>query len=483
MTKESSDKIVTLCESWWATLANSTRHDQHQFAEQFLGLLGWAGSEAAPIRVEWAHPSGTAYVLRGGAETAVAAHFVGPGLLDPPGSLVERGLDFCTTTRKLVSDTHAANIPYALITDLYRSYLYDVRGDELLLHADTPRDFDRELTPVLGKADVERGALEEVRRPPRSHAARQLREWCQRWCSQLCTEHPLLTEEAASAAIDRLLVTGFLLDHDVLKGGFCEVKKRWGELTALASGGRPGGSGQGLVRFFGELWNDWRADLFVPIPRLDETLLMDAVAAPMLKEFGLLSRSKLSIATILESFNYGDPAEKARVRMVPEANKERETYFAKQTAETISAARVELDIAYEGYRAIFYWFDKLVALYGRLETAFDAQAARQPASEDLDLLAWAELAAAKPRALSDKRAFAVESGLMIYYTTPRQLRIARLMLYLHLISRCHQANDRLVRFPDLRETFRSKPRLVDVDRKWSGRRASDTGDDAEAVSV
>ena len=39
--------------------------------------------------------------------------------------------------------------------------------------------------------------------------------------------------------------------------------------------------------------------------------------ARLLVDASLLSQGKLDTATILESFNYGDPQEKLRVRMVP----------------------------------------------------------------------------------------------------------------------------------------------------------------------
>lgn len=466
--KESSDKIVRLCESWWTTLANSTRSDEHQFAGQLLALLGWTGPEAAPVSPAWTKTPGVCCVLRGGGDLAVAAYFVGPGLLEPPGALVERNLDFCAATRALTADTRAANIPYAFITDLYRSYLYDIRGDELLLHADTPVEFEREIAPVLVRDDVERGALEEVRRQPRSYAARQLREWCQRWSAQLSAGNPLISEESAAAAIDRLFVLGFLLSHDVLRNSGCELQKSWDGLCALAACDPPEGCGKALTELFGELWTKWGAGVFAPVAHLEDALSSDMTVALVLREFALLSRGKFSIATILESFNYGEPAEKARVRMVPEPNKDREAYLAKQTAETIGEARIELDIAYEGYRAVFYWFDKLVALYERLEASFDGQPRNDaPVSGGLDLLTWAEEAASKPRALGDKRAFAAESGLVIYCASPRQWRIARMMLCLHFIGRCYQAHDYPARFPGLHETIKPRPRTLDVDRRWS----------------
>lgn len=481
MTKASSQEITRQCESWWAKLADSTRVEQHHVAEHVLALLGWTNPECVQTQASWMQAANLSYVLRCGAQTSLAAHFVTPGTIEPPSSIVDRGLDFCETTRLLANGTRSLHIRYAFVTDLYRWYLYDVEADELLLYADTPPDFERELAGVLSRADVERGALEELRRQPRSYAARQLREWCHRWCGEFCGTRQALPEETAFLAIDRLLVLGFLLNQNVVKHPRWDVGKRFGDLISLAFSSSPAGVGRALTTLFGDLWEHWHAGLFAPAPPLEEILVRDAMAVPFVKEFALLSHTKLTIATILESFNYGEPAEKARVRMVPDVNKERETYLAKWTWLTVDEARLELDIQEEGYRAIFLWFDKLVDLYERLDIEFEAQSGHRVVPEDLDLLAWAEMAAAKPAALSDKRRHAAERGLRIYYASSRQLRTARLMLYLHVISRSHQDKERMLEFPDLTETLKVRPRSLDADRRWMSQPAQDLDEESEVV--
>ena len=174
---ESSREITKLCETWWERLADNTKGDQHRFAERLLDLLGWRCAVPMEPKPVLAHVGAVSYLLRGGSDAAFAAHFVMPGSLEPPTSLAKRGLDFCENTRLLVNETRLMNIDYAFITDLNRSYLYDVRRDELLLSADTPAEFRRTFADVLNQTDVERGALDEIRRPPRSEVARRLREW------------------------------------------------------------------------------------------------------------------------------------------------------------------------------------------------------------------------------------------------------------------------------------------------------------------
>lgn len=453
--------LTKLCESWWETLADSTKAEQHRYAERFLTLLGWN----TPPQLDRRPPGALSYVLRGGSQSAVIAHFLMPGSLESPRALVERGLDFCEATRALVDATRTHNASYAFITDLHRSYLYDVRTDELLLHADTPAQFNQEFGGALNRSDVEHGSLEEVRRQPRSYLARQLREWCQRWCETLSADSRV-SEELAHQAIDRLLVLRYLFDHDIMKRPGWRLQQRYADLLAMAFGPSPQGCGQNLVMLFHDIWLDLKTGLFAAAPPLDAVLEQDSIAAPLLREFSLLSRCKFTIATILESFNYGEAAEKARVRMIPEENADRNAYLAMQTVDTVDSAHIEVDISDEGYRAILQWFDKLVALYDRLELDFSHHAQpRIPENEELDLFTWSELNAARPSALGDRLHHAIERGLTVYFMSPRQNRTARLMLYLHVISRYEQSKQRFLRFPNIEATLKPRPRMLEADRK------------------
>lgn len=56
-----------------------------------------------------------------------------------------------------------------------------------------------------------------------------------------------------------------------------------------------------------------------------------------------------------------------RVRAVPDSNDERDHFLSRQTVSTVDSARIEIDLLEEGYRSIFHWFDKVVAVYERLE--------------------------------------------------------------------------------------------------------------------
>lgn len=458
-------EIKKLCESWWEDLADATREEQQRFASRFLQLLGWGNVEPLEASPAGRHPSTLSYILRPASQPAIATHFVIPGSLESPGALVERCLDFCETARSLVDATRAFDLRYCFVTDLFRSYLYDTRTEELLLYADSPADFQREFGDVMSSAEVAQGALDGVRRQPRSYLARQLREWSHRWCESLAREIKSPTDLAA-LAVDRLFVLRFLVDQGILKRTGWRIQERFLQLLLQAAGRQPEGCGKRLTALFHDAWLDWKAGLFAPEPKLDDVLEKDAISTPLLREFLLLSRTKFDLLTILESFNYGEATEKARVRMIPEENEERKSLLARLTLDTIDDARVELDLEDEGYRAIFHWFDCLATAYERLGKEFDADShRRQDPTQEMDLFAWSEINAARPDALTDCFRHMVEKGLVIYYTSPRQYRTARLLLHLHLISRYREAKSPFAGFPRVEAALHRRPRLLESDRK------------------
>lgn len=462
--RDSSMEITRLCESWWERLTDSSRSEQRRFAEELLGLLDWHQPVPFTPKEGAMALSAAPYLLRAGGQTAVVAYFVMPGTLEPPSAMTERGLDCCTATRVLVQEARGVSANYVFISDLYRSYLYDARTEELLLGADDPRTFNETFVPVLSRTPLERGALEELRRQPRSVVARQLREWMQHW-ADLLSSRSRLAEDQALLVLDRLLVIRYLFDHDILRRTKWRLQQRFERLARQASEKQAGRCGEELARLFHDMWFDWRIDLFEPDAGIDEALAESGVVAGMLKEFNLLSRGKFSIATILESFNYGEPAEKMRVRMVPDVNEEREHYLNKQTLDTIDSARIDIDLVEEGYRAVFHWFDRVVALYDRLEGEFEVSAYHNaPEAKELDLFGWSELDANRPSACADRFAHACENGFGIYYNSARQYRIARLLLTLHLISRYDQARQAVDRLPSIRKVMMKRPVVLPAER-------------------
>lgn len=459
---EAAHRISRLCEGWQARVQDSTREDQAQFAREFLKLLGWDEPTSVDIAPG---KQGLAFVLRGNSPATLLAQFVMPGLLEPPGTVVSRGLDYCACTRTVVPAIRQSSIHYALITDLFRSYLYDVREDELVLHADSPDMFNREMARELARNSVERGGLDDLRREPRSHAARQLRECCQHW-SSIISGLPGGSEKLAEMILDRLLLLRFMADQDVIRGINWSLRAKFKQLLDEAVEAEQPDLGARLGRVFEELWRTWGAQMYQPLPQVQAILESPGVAGPLLRDFAFMSRNKFTIASILESFNFGDADEKARVRLVPEADEDREMYLARQTRQTIDLARIEIDLLDEGYRAVVYWFDRMVEACKRVGTAIGREPFPAAApSNEVDLFAWSEIEAARPEAVQDAYQHVAENGLKILYTTPRQFRTARLILYLHIVERYRGGRQRFVRFPDIERALVKRPAMSERDKK------------------
>lgn len=463
--RDQKNDILELCESWWSQVSTTTREDQQRYAAHFLALLGWREPVRLKTKQDAVRLSPVSFLLRGGGQTTVAAHFLMPGALDPPGAIVEKGLDYCPVARMLVNASHGLKAHYALISDLYRSYLYDVRTDELVSHADTPKVFHAELAPHLNRVAVERGAMEEMRRQPRSHVAKQLRNWAERWVETF--EGRIgLSEENVNLLFDRLVVMRYLFERESLSRTRPRLRRLYQELAAAALSKDQPPLGDPFASLCDAIHGTWRIDLFESAPNLMPAFKDESLISAMLREFFLLSRAKFSIATILESFNFGDPAEKMRVRMVPEVNDEREAYLAKQSVNTIDEAKVEIDLAEEGYRALFFWYDRMAALYERLAADFEAAETMPEPEPDgaLDLLDWSAQNARRPSACTDHLAYALDNGLCVYYQNPRQRRTARLMLTLHVISRYDQTRQSMQRMPAIGKVMQKRPLVLAADR-------------------
>lgn len=463
--------VTKLCDGWWARVADAERDGQQRYNEEFLRLLGWMEDRPVPEKA-LALPKIATTRLLGSGEVSIACHFVMPGVLEPPSVVLNRGLDFGEVTRVLTNATRSSKVQYAFITDLQRFYLYDAEGDELLSYADCAEAFETDLRPYLEKAAVERGALEEVRRQPRSSAARQLRRWAERWTATI-QEEGELDGATAGIAIDRLMVARYLDEHDVLHRPGWGYHKRFSDLrdTAFRS---TGDAGKALVTFSQSLWDDWKIELFRPAPELDDVLRNDVMTRQFLKEFALLSRSKFCVGTILESFNYGDAAERARVRMVAENDSERAGYLAKQQMANIDQAQVMVDLREDGYRAIFHWFDKLADCYKRLGAEFDAVSGESRGSGTAsDLFEWPEQRTACPEAVGDTISHLLSRGLVVYYGDEKQYRTARMLLYLHVIGWCEREQLRLTKFPPVEAALHERPAIMEHERP-TFRRDGDT---------
>jgi hypothetical protein len=124
--------IAQLCETWWERMADEPRAWQGRYADELLRLLGWETPLPFSPREASTSLGARPFILRANGKNTCIVYFVQPGTIDPPSAVVERGLDFCPATRMLAEEAHEIGVSRALITDLYRFYLYDSTKGELL---------------------------------------------------------------------------------------------------------------------------------------------------------------------------------------------------------------------------------------------------------------------------------------------------------------------------------------------------------------
>lgn len=462
--KDSGLELKAVCEAWQAPSL-----DLQACARRFLAILGWEVPLPFSPGDGVASTGAVPFLLRAQSGETLATLFLRPGKLELPSSLTDRGLDFCKMTRLLVNSVRTLNIQYLLISDMNSAYLYDLAEDTLLLFADTPQEFREELAVALRREAMDQGSLTELRRPPRSVMSRQLRDWRLFWVKQFVAR----TQCGASSAhllIDRIFVVRYILAQKVFRRTRGHFQKRFSDLTRGCWGGQADRAGEQLSGIFHDMWFDWRIDLFEPDTDLERALGMHELVARLLVDASLLSQGKLETATILESFNYGDPQEKLRVRMVPDANEDREHYLATQSLTSVDEARVVVDLQEEGYRALFFWFDRVVSVYERLTSVYESQQQAAPAPEnELDLFAWSQIDASRPDACADVLAHACTHGFGILCGDMKQFQIARLLFTMHLIKRYAERNQAVERFPSFEAIFEERPAVMRTDQVLSKR--------------
>lgn len=455
-----SQKISMLCEKWWNDLAYSKSVDLSTTGIDFLSLLGWEDVN----RLEGSDTC-ESWLLRTKSGLQVGVHCLMPKMLESPAAVLESGLDFCETTLMLVGDALDDGFDYVLITDFQKFYLYDATSDDLLLHADSPHFFVRDMVEELIRESVEDGSLDRIRREPRSFMARQLRVWAHRTRKRLETVAPM-DEDTAGRVIDRLILLRFLYEHPICEQEDWSLRYIVSGIACEAFETPDTLRGEALIKLFHDLHTRWGMDAFAPDRVVEQVFSDHELSVQLMRELTLLSKSKFDIASILESFNYGEAAEKARVRLVPERHEGRETFLATQRLEGLGEKHIEIDVLEEGYRVIGHWMDKLVAMHRRLEIEGDVgMEKRNTVAEEESLLNWAEHPTRGGVQVDDVFHRVLEKSFRIWVDSPRQLRTARLMLYLHLIQCYEESGMPLTLFPDVGSVCASRPTFLEIDRE------------------
>jgi len=454
--------IKQLCDHWWKNKHSGAREkDIRSVTEEFLQILGWETHEAIDSET-----SDAAYLVRGRRdETTIAFHVIDSMKLEPPSLVVERGMDYCDCTLMLSGEAHEDGYQFVAVTDFNRFYLYEVTSDELLIHADSPQQFTMEMMESLQKDVVDDFAFDDLHRSPRSLKARQLRCWCEDWFHKL-SHREYDAERAADAILDRMVMMRFLYEHPICETEEWSFKEQFDEVAGLAFDGPAADAGKALLQLMGELNRRWGMSFFARDEQVERILLDEQVCIPMVKELALHGQAKFDYSTILESFNYGDASEKARVRLVPEHSEERESLIRRLCDEVLEAGKLEVDVLDEGYRIIVHWFERLLVRYADMETDFAIHAGAALAQGDgMDLLHWSRVENGNGPKDDGVLQFAVKNGFRIWYDSERQYRTARMIMYMYLIEWYEQHSLPCLQFPDVGTMLDKRPAMLESDKK------------------
>ncbi len=467
------EKIVRLCDRWWTELSHSKSETMKPVAQEWLGYLGWSAQES--IFLEGA---ACGFIETSATGQRIVFYFTMPGELDTPSVMIEKGLDYCESTLMLVGEAQLEKHDYAVITDLNRTYVYDVQTDDLILHSDSPTIFVQDVMPELLKENVDLGALEEVRRSPASYIARQLRVWLQRWATVLSRE-PYGSEAVADSIMDRMLVMRFLYDHSICESAGWSYKMQFTHVISAAYEESPASARRSLLRLMDDLHRIWHNDMFAQDDSVRRIVTRSVIVVEMIQELALMSKSKFSEASILESFNFGEASEKARVRLVPEHSEEREAWLGRLSISHFGNSKMELDILEEGYRAIPHWFDRLLNTVRRISREHDlismvsenvVDAPDFAESGELDLFSWTEESSSEKQESQQTQVDLIDVCLgrlfLVWAASERQHRTARIVLLLHIIKLYESERFAFGVFPEMDSAIADRPALLEPDKQW-----------------
>ncbi|HPP59066.1 MAG TPA: hypothetical protein PLT82_08040 [Candidatus Hydrogenedens sp.] len=457
-------------ESWWKWAQASQGVERYRYIEDFFHRLGWKSFIPLP-ETEIIKNTGTfPFLLTTAKGKGFYIAIVPDNLLHVPSRVKNDYLDFCPVSRLLIDEFSGEHSPYLLITDFGKFHFYSIPEQTLLLWADYPAQFQAEIAPLLFEMAIDNGSLDEIPQIPKSTMARELREWNSSWVKKLM-QFSDLPEEKTNIIIDRLFIIHHVFSNKIFWKTREFLEERLLDLIDLAiTQQQSAGIGEALISLFHDMWFDWRINVFQIDTEIDRVLSEDEIATELLYEYPLLSPKKFETSVMLESFNYGDALERMRIRMIPEPNPDREAYLHTQTKETIDQAQIEVDISEEGYRAILFWFDRLIKCYEMLE---EKEMAKLPPAENVDdLWTWGHRNNDIPMTFRNKIQQACLHGFRIYYQNARQLRIARLLLTIHLIQLYSESKHPLEKFPSMEHIFVKKPEPIPSERSITRRLSS-----------
>lgn len=450
---------------WWRLAFNSVGLERYRYSEDFFNRLGWETFTPLPETKTMRQIGCFYFLLATPNQKNLQVIIVPKDSIYQPSKIKNAYLDFCPLSRILVQEIEWKYSDFVLITDFSKFHLYSLRDKTLTLWADYPAQFIHDLAPYLVYENVTKNILEEIPKASKSMFAKEIREWFLSWHKKLF-ETVKLSEEKTDILLDRFIVLHNVFSNKILPRMKESFQSRFLTLIDEATFNPTNPHiGEDLVALFHDIWFHWRIAPFQIDSEIDNILVESDTAIELLQQYPLLSPQKFEIPIILESFNFGDPQERMRIRMIPEPNQERELYLNSLTKETIDDATIEIDIGDEGYRAILFWFDRLIKCYEDIEQKeFPKTFSNDTTDIEEDLWVWGLNYNSKPYALRDKIGYACSNAFKILYQTSRQLRIAKLILTLHLIEMYSQKGLQIEKFPPIEKVFIHKPAIIPSER-------------------
>ncbi|MCX8064236.1 MAG: hypothetical protein N3G21_03605 [Candidatus Hydrogenedentes bacterium] len=455
---------IHIPDCWWRLAYNSTGLERYRYSEDFFNRLGWETFTPLPETKTMRELGCFNFLLATPNQKTLQVIIVPKDSIYLPSKVKNNYLDFCPLSRILLQEIDKVYSAFIFITDFSKFHLYSLRDNTLILWADYPAQFIRDIAPYLLHENVTKDVLEEIPRVTKSIFAKEIRDWFSYWHKKLL-ETVKLPEEKTDTLLDRFIVLHNVFTNMLFPRMREVFESRFLTLVDEATWGSTNSNiGEELVALFHDIWFHWRIAPFQIDTEIDSILTESTIALEILQNFPLLSPQKFEMPVILESFNFGDAQERMRIRMIPEPNPEREMYLKTQTKNTIDNAKIEIDIRDEGYRAILFWFDRLIKCYEDIEESEFSETSTNTKDTEDDLLSWGINHNSKPSALKDKIGYACTNGFKILYQTSRQLRIAKLILTLHLIEIYAKRDLSVEKFPPLEQIFIHKPAIIPSER-------------------
>lgn len=312
---------------------------------------------------------------------------------------------------------------HVAVTDGERTVLIDTSTECPVFLADTADRFDVVIRPVLARESVLDGSLRELPRKSFIMLARELRAWRVEWQTELAAD-PGIPQPAARAFLDRLMIVRAMIDSLVLD---TESDRKLYEIQTAAVRELLASHRSGpdeWCRYLSTLNAEYGLDTLGLSESIDRLFEVGASGPDLCRNLLQQSRTKFTLPVVLESFNYGDPAEKCLVRMIPEFNDDIEFHLGGRIPDTMADTRISANLDELGYRGVLSLFDTLLKLYSEMNGTSDLRNRPDDRSDNGN---------GHKNVVTDAPRYIMNNCLEVNVNSEQQHRVVALLLHLHLL--------------------------------------------------